>query len=238
MQVQCESLRYGYEPGREVLRGVTATFSEGVTALLGPNGSGKSTLLSLLAGRLRPSGGAIARPPGATHLAAQRPELDPDMTVRELLELFEALCGGAAPGSSELVATSFELRPMFSARVSTLSGGNKRRVHLALAFLGEPSFLALDEPTSGLDQGALEILATRLSSISGVAVVATHDLSFAARVATRFVLMRAEGVIEVEEGNERMLQRYRERFGGPHEAAVPSGRSHVRGSGRGGGRVA
>lgn len=236
-QVRCEGLRYRYEPRVEVLRGVSVTFEPGVTALLGPNGSGKSTLLSLLAGRLRPGGGSIERPAGATRLAAQRPELDPDMTVRELLELFEALHGGtpAGRGSIEAVATSFELGPMLSARVSTLSGGNKRRVHLALALLGAPSFLALDEPTSGLDQAALDILATQLSSTSGVVVVTTHDLSFAARVASRFVMMRSEGALEIEEGSARMLERYREVFGGSRDTEPARDGGLGRGTGRGGG---
>ena len=231
--VRCVGVRYRYPPAEDVLRGVSVTFQVGVTALLGPNGSGKSTLLSIVSGRLRTSGGLVERPPGSARFAAQRPELDPDMTVGEQLELFEALHGdgsNAVRGVEDVIAL-FGLEPVLEARVSTLSGGNKRRAHLAIAMLGRPSVLALDEPTSGLDQAALEALAEQLDSTEGIVVLATHDLAFATRVATRFVLMRPEGDLETEEDMSTLVKRYREEF-----ATTSTGTVDRPGPGRGRGQ--
>ena len=212
--VRCDGVRYRYQSRNEVLRGVSLTFREGVTALLGPNGSGKSTLLSILTGRLEASAGSITRPPGGVRLAAQRPELDPDMTVREQLELFDALDRSAGAGDNiDEVIAQFDLETFLDARVATLSGGNKRRAHLAIALLGRPTTLALDEPTSGLDQAALDALAEQLRSRAEVVIIATHDLLFAERISQRFVLMRAEGELAGEEDMSTLTERYRAAFG-------------------------
>ena len=225
--VRCEGIRFRYPPADELLRGVSVTFSLGVTAVLGPNGSGKSTLLAIVAGRLRASDGVVQRPAGSSRLAAQRPELDPDMTVGEHIELFDALYGAPYRGRDAVVA-QFGLRDFVNARVATLSGGNKRRAHLAIAMLGQPTTLALDEPTSGLDQSALAALEAELPSREAVVVISTHDLAFAARVADRFVLMRASGELEVETDLSKLSARYRGAFGTEAASALERGRGQGR----------
>jgi len=127
--------------------------------LVGPNGAGKSTLLRILCGQLQPTSGSVAWGGlergtaafrAAVVLATQRPQLDPEMTGRETLDLFRALGGTAVP-----IAL---LGDALDERVRQYSGGMKRRLHLMIASLTRPRLLALDEPGAGLDSEGRQIL--------------------------------------------------------------------------------
>lgn len=121
-------------------------------ALVGPNGAGKSTLLALLAGALEPSDGRIERRDGvrigwAPQRAAQYARLSP----RENLELFARLEADERPEqSAERLLEEFDL-PRNGVLAGELSVGNRQRLNLAIALLGEPDALLLDEPTAALD---------------------------------------------------------------------------------------
>lgn len=121
-------------------------------ALVGPNGAGKSTLLALLAGALEPSDGRIERRDGvrigwAPQRAAQYARLSP----RENLELFARLeADERAEQSAERLLEEFDL-PRNGVLAGELSVGNRQRLNLAIALLGEPDALLLDEPTAALD---------------------------------------------------------------------------------------
>lgn len=122
-------------------------------ALVGPNGAGKSTLLALLAGALEPSEGSVERVGEAdVGWVPQRPALYDRLTGRENLELFARLqhVDDVTAATDDLLAT-FDVpgdRP-----VASLSVGNKQRLNVAIALLGEPRVLLLDEPTASLDPG-------------------------------------------------------------------------------------
>jgi ABC-2 type transport system ATP-binding protein len=121
-------------------------------ALVGPNGAGKSTLLALLAGALEPSDGRIEHRDGvrigwAPQRAAQYARLSP----RENLELFARLEADERPEqSAERLLEEFDL-PRNGVLAGELSVGNRQRLNLAIALLGEPDALLLDEPTAALD---------------------------------------------------------------------------------------
>jgi ABC-type multidrug transport system ATPase subunit len=122
-----------------------------VVALVGPNGAGKSTLISLLAGALRASEGEVTVTGSArVGWLPQRPAHYGRLTALENLILFARLEGEREPGSrGQALIERFALpsdRPS-----SQLSVGNRQRLSLAIALLGEPNVLLLDEPTASLD---------------------------------------------------------------------------------------
>ena len=167
-------------------------------ALVGPNGAGKSTLLALLAGALEPSEGRIERRDGvqigwAPQRAAQYARLSP----RENLELFARLEANERPEqSAERLLDEFEL-PRNGVLVGELSVGNRQRLNLAIALLGEPDALLLDEPTAALDPEQRQRLWGRLEAQreAGVALLfVTQQNEEVKAHADRVVVLR-EGAV-------------------------------------------
>jgi energy-coupling factor transport system ATP-binding protein len=196
--LRCRRLRIELGAGvelREALRGVDLGLDPGErVALMGPNGAGKTTLLRAAAGILAPASGSLEAPAGVAMLS-QRPD---DYFVRERVD--EELPGAA--GAEALAAAGLEVAGDADPR--DLSGGERQRLALAIAMAGrgaggEPSgLICLDEPTRGLDRARKEDLARWIESLAarGAAMlVATHDVEFAARFATRVILLARGQVI-------------------------------------------
>jgi ABC-2 type transport system ATP-binding protein len=163
-------------------------------ALVGPNGAGKSTLLAILAGALEPSEGRVQRREGTrVGWVPQRPAHYARLTARENLELFARLEGEPRPAdAAERLLASFELRPDGPASGS-LSVGNRQRLNLAIALLGDPHVLLLDEPTASLDPGQRRRLWERveaLRELGGSVVFATQNVDELERHADRVVALR------------------------------------------------
>jgi ABC-2 type transport system ATP-binding protein len=173
-------------------------FADGeAVALVGPNGAGKSTLLALLAGALEPSSGSVERRAGARiGWAPQRPAQYARLSPRENLELFARLDGGARPEQVGELLAEFEL-PDGAALAGDLSVGNRQRLNLAIALLGDPGALLLDEPTAALDPEQRRRLWERLDAQreTGVALLfVTQHGDEVERHADRVVALR-EGAI-------------------------------------------
>ena len=158
-------LSKAYE-GQPVLRSVDLDIAAGeICALLGPNGAGKTTCVSIVAGLRRPDSGtveidgidAVAHPRRARALLGLAPQdlgVYPVATVRENLRVFGALAGlrrAALRRRIDEVAVALHLQPLLERPAGLLSGGQKRRVHTAIALLHQPRLLLLDEPTVGAD---------------------------------------------------------------------------------------
>ena len=192
--LEVESLvkRYG---DRLALDGVDLIVEPGeVCGLLGPNGAGKTTLVSIVAGLRAPdagrvtvagmdmaTGGRAARE--QVGLAAQETGIYPTVTVRDNLVLFADLAGyrnTARDQRVEEVAEVLELTEFLPRLARHLSGGEKRRLHAAMALVHRPQVLLLDEPTTGVDVGTrarLLAAVTALAAEDGTAVVySTHYL--------------------------------------------------------------
>ena len=201
---------------QSVLEGATLTILEGErVGLVGRNGSGKSTFLQIAAGATQPDSGEVAlRRDLVTGYMPQVFDLDDTRTVHanimsgaqrilDLLAEYETAPAESARSGLLLEqiqhADGWELEhrikslitnlhaPEEDRIVSTLSGGEKRRVALCRALLPRPDFLLLDEPTNHLDTGSIEWLEDFLARYSGTCLFVTHDRYFLDRVATRIV---------------------------------------------------
>jgi ABC-2 type transport system ATP-binding protein len=191
--------------GARVLDGLDLRVQPGqVTGLLGPSGCGKSTLMRSIVGVQVVAGGRIevlGSAAGSASLRSrvayvtQAPSVYGDLTVRENLGYFARLLGVSAERVAHVIGLT-GLEGFESRLTRSLSGGQRSRVSLATAFLGEPELLVLDEPTVGLDPVLrAELWATfrRLAEEGSTLLVSSHVMDEAAEC-DRLLLMR-EGAI-------------------------------------------
>lgn len=199
--------RYG---SFEAVRGISFEVHPGeVFALLGVNGAGKTSALEVLEGLAPPDGGVVrvlGGDPRRDH-AAVRPHLGVllqssglpgDLTVRETVSTWARTLTDPRPVDEALAQVDMAGRA--DVRVRSLSGGERRRLDLALALLGRPKVLVLDEPTTGLDPESRRTVWSLVQQMvrGGTAVVlTTHHLEEAEELADRIAILRA-GRIELE----------------------------------------
>lgn len=144
----------------KALKDVSLSIPSGkVIGLLGPSGAGKTTLLRMVVGRLRPTGGqarVLGYPAGNRKLRGkvgymtQSVSVYPDLTVRQNLRYFATIMGVSWARLPAYLA-EVDLVEQTNQLAGTLSGGQKSRLSLAIALLGDPELLVLDEPTVGVD---------------------------------------------------------------------------------------
>ena len=191
----------------EALRGVSFDVAEGeVFGLLGPNGAGKTTTVEILEGYRRRDGGTatvLGFDPGTAPrglrqrmgVVLQQSELSPLLTVRETHRLFAGYF--ANPRDVDEVIEQVGLAEKRDARVKSLSGGQKRRLDLGVALVGNPELVFLDEPTTGFDPAARRAaweLVRSLRSLGTTILLTTHYLDEAQQLADRVAVLR-DGVI-------------------------------------------
>jgi ABC-2 type transport system ATP-binding protein len=164
-----------------------------ILGLLGPNGAGKTTLVSIVAGLRRPDAGTVtvagvdvARDPARAQrhlgLAPQETGVYLPLTVRDNLRFFGGLAGLRRQDlrrSVDAVADALGLSHLMDRRAAELSGGERRRVHTAIALLHRPKLVLLDEPTTGADvrtRGQILQLVRGLADSGSAVVYSTHYL--------------------------------------------------------------
>ncbi|MET0308318.1 MAG: ABC transporter ATP-binding protein [Sphingomonas sp.] len=177
---------------KQVLANVTLDFPAGLTLLTGPSGAGKSTLLRIIATAEKPSRGTVrwdGAPLPAARAALRRTlgyapqavDLPDDLTAREFALHMASLKGldrDAADLQFGAITEAIGLREDIDNRISTFSGGMRRRLIFAQALLGEPRLLALDEPTAELDgETARRLGALLLEQARTAAVIMTTHLA-------------------------------------------------------------
>jgi ABC-2 type transport system ATP-binding protein len=178
-----------------------------LVAVLGPNGAGKTTTLEMLEGFLVPTSGT-ARVLGVDPhrgdrrwrarigLVLQSTSLDAELTVRDTLAAFGGLYPSPRPVGEVLELV--DLVEDAETRVGTLSGGQRRRVDVAIGIIGRPEVLFLDEPTTGLDPEARRRAWTavkNLTTIGTTVVLTTHYIDEAEHLASRLILLAGGKIV-------------------------------------------
>ena len=199
--IQVDGLRKSYD-GREVLHGISFEVQTGeVFALLGPNGAGKTTTVEILEGYRRRDGGEVqvlGEDPGSggsafrarIGIVLQSSAVYHLLSVREIVELFSRYY--PAPRRPDEVVELVGLSEKQDARVRTLSGGQLRRLDLALALVGDPELVFLDEPTTGFDPAARRQAwdtIRDLRSLGKSILLTTHYMEEAHRLADRVAIL-------------------------------------------------
>ena len=227
--------RYGQ---LEAVRGIDLRIERGeVFALLGPNGAGKTTTVEILEGHRARSGGdvrVLGFDPGRNEVALkertgivlQRTGLEPYLTVGETIDMFRGYYPRPLPldGILEVVG----LEEQRDQRVRRLSGGQQRRLDVAVGLAGDPELLFLDEPTTGFDptarRGAWAMI-RNLRELGKTVLLTTHYLDEAQALADRVAIM-VRGEIVAEDTPAGLVAADADvviRFRAPEGAALPDG---------------
>jgi ABC-2 type transport system ATP-binding protein len=197
--------RYG---DHEAVRGIDLEVCRGeIFAFLGPNGAGKTTTVEILEGFRRASAGEVEvlganpwRAPSAWReqigIVLQESEAEPGLTVSECLELYAGYY--RAPREVDETLALVALSEQAPERASALSGGQRRRLDVALALIGDPELIFLDEPTTGFDPSARlaawEVIAG-LRALGKTVVLTTHYMEEAERLADRIAVIAAGEIV-------------------------------------------
>jgi ATP-binding cassette ChvD family protein len=189
----------------------------GIVGIIGPNGAGKTTLFRMIMGEQEPTSGSFKVGPTVkvSYVDQNHKELDPNKTV------YDVISGGLdnlVLGGRNMVSRAYISRFNFSGsdqgkKVSVLSGGERNRLHLAMALKEEGNVLLLDEPTNDLDVNTLRALEEGLENFAGCAVIISHDRWFLDRVCTHILAFEGDssvywfegGYSEYEENKKKRL---------------------------------
>ncbi len=177
----------------------------GIVGIIGPNGAGKTTLFRMIMEQEQPDSGSIDA--GDTvkisYVDQTHEAIDPEKTV------FEVISDGLENiqlGNRTMNARAYMSRFNFSGsdqekKCGVLSGGERNRLHLALALKAEGNVLLLDEPTNDIDVNTLRALEEGLENFAGCAVVISHDRWFLDRIATHILAYEGDGYVHFFEGS-------------------------------------
>ncbi len=192
----------------QALNGVDLTVDPGqIFAVLGPNGAGKTTMLEILEGYMDRNGGSarvLGQDPGRPDsgwredigIVLQETALEPALTVRESIEMFAGYY--AHPMAVDEVISLVGLEAATGIRTGRLSGGQRRRLDVGIALVGDPALLFLDEPTTGFDPAARRKaweMIGGLRDIGKTILLTTHYLEEAEALADRIAILSQGRVI-------------------------------------------
>lgn len=177
----------------------------GIIGVIGPNGAGKTTLFKLIMKQLEADAGdiEIGETVKISYVDQTHGAIDPEKTV------FEVITGGTETimlGNKQANSRAYVGRFNFNGsdqekKCGVLSGGEKNRLHLALALKAEGNLLLLDEPTNDIDVNTLRALEEGLESFAGCAVVISHDRWFLDRIATHILAFEGNSQVHFFEGS-------------------------------------
>ena len=205
--ISVRGLRRSYGE-QEAVAGIDFEVAAGeVFGFLGPNGAGKTTTIEILEGYRERSGGEVevlgvdpGRPTrewrARVGLVLQECELDPLLTVREAISLFATFYPAPRPVEETIELTG--LGEKREARIGSLSGGQKRRVDVAIGIIGDPDLIFLDEPTTGFDptarRGAWNMI-EGLKALGKTVFLTTHYMEEAQHLSDRVAILREGRIV-------------------------------------------
>jgi ATP-binding cassette ChvD family protein len=177
----------------------------GIVGIIGPNGAGKTTLFRMIMGLEQPNSGTfkVGGTVKVAYVDQQHQDIDPNKTV------WETISGGSEDielGGRKLNSRAYVSRFNFGGsdqgkKVSTLSGGERNRLHLAMTLKQEANVLLLDEPTNDIDVNTLRALEEALEDFAGCAVIISHDRWFLDRICTHILAFEGDSQVYWFEGS-------------------------------------
>ncbi len=193
----------------------------GIVGVIGPNGAGKTTLFRLIMGQEQPDGGAfeVGETVKVAYVDQSHHDLLPEKSVYEVIsqgvESFRM-------GGRDVNARAYLSRFNFAGadqekKIGVLSGGERNRLHLAMALKEEGNVLLLDEPTNDIDVNTLRALEEGLEDFAGCAVVVSHDRWFLDRICTHILSFEGDGNVVFYEGSYSDYEAYKKAQNGGKE---------------------
>jgi len=193
----------------------------GIVGVIGPNGAGKTTLFRLIMGQEAPDAGSfdVGETVKVAYVDQTHHDLLPEKTVYEVIsqgvESFRM-------GGRDVNARAYLSRFNFTGadqekKIAVLSGGERNRLHLAMALKEEGNVLLLDEPTNDIDVNTLRALEEGLDDFAGCAVVVSHDRWFLDRICTHILSFEGDGEVVFFEGSYSDYEEYKKRLNGGKE---------------------
>ncbi len=231
-----DHLSVGYE-GTPLVKDFSYTLlRDDRLGLIGGNGAGKTTLLRTLCGQLPPLGGVIDM--GETvrigYFAQHCPPLDPDTRIIDAVKdiAVHVYTPDGDLTASQMAETFLFPSQMQYQKVSSLSGGEQRRLYLLRILMAAPNVLILDEPTNDLDLETLNVLEDYLDSFQGAIIAVSHDRYFLDRITTHLFAVEDGQMVPYIGGYQSYLDAQEEKAAIRAETATPAVASTARGAQR------
>ncbi|MGN1252638.1 MAG: energy-dependent translational throttle protein EttA [Muribaculaceae bacterium] len=177
----------------------------GIVGVIGPNGAGKTTLFRLIMGQEKPDAGnfEVGETVKVAYVDQRHHDLDPEKTVYQVISQgVESFRMGGRDVNARAYLSKFNFTGADQEKkIGVLSGGERNRLHLAMALKEEGNVILLDEPTNDIDVNTLRALEEGLDDFAGCAVVVSHDRWFLDRIATHILSFEGDGKVVYYEGS-------------------------------------
>lgn len=195
----------------------------GIVGVIGPNGAGKTTLFRLIMGQQKQDSGVfnVGETVKIAYVDQTHKDLSPDKTVYEVISQgVESFRMGGRDMNARAYLSKFNFTGADQEKkIGVLSGGERNRLHLAMALKEEGNVLLLDEPTNDIDVNTLRALEEGLENFAGCAVVVSHDRWFLDRIATHILAFEGDSKVTFFEGSYSEYEEFKRRRDGnvtPH----------------------
>lgn len=196
----------------------------GIVGVIGPNGAGKTTLFKLIMGLEQQDKGEfdVGETVKIAYVDQNHKDLAPDKTVYQVISQgVESFRMGGRDMNARAYLSKFNFTGADQEKeIGVLSGGERNRLHLAMALKEEGNVLLLDEPTNDIDVNTLRALEEGLENFAGCAVVISHDRWFLDRIATHILAFEGDSKVTFYEGSYSEYEEFRKRRDG-EDAATP-----------------